>query len=44
MEGSSHDLTVHYPGGSYRAGQLKPEKSKGNGPLPEKSKGQGRRH
>lgn len=44
MEGSSHDLTVHYPGGSYRAGQLKPEKSKGKDPLPEKSKGQGRRH
>jgi hypothetical protein len=43
-EGSSHDLTVHYPGGSYRAGQLKPEKSRRQGHLPEKSKGQGHRH
>jgi hypothetical protein len=30
-EGPSHDLTVHYPGGSYRAGQRRPEKSKGKG-------------
>ena len=30
-EGSSHDLTVHYPGGSYRAGQRRPEKSKAKG-------------
>jgi hypothetical protein len=30
-EGSHHDLTVHYPGGSYRAGQRGHEKSKGHG-------------
>jgi hypothetical protein len=30
-ESPSHDLTVHYPGGSYRAGKWRPGKSKGQG-------------